>query len=137
MLRKELEDNATPDINFHAKLTQQFGITSQYVSYQTVVLNNGSGLDGETGIFTAPKAGTYLFTFHAQMDNPYTQRLHITLNGEYQTGIVNDNGLNSYHQTSTMSITIILSLEVNDTVGIYLVDGGLKEDSYFSGILVR
>lgn len=105
--------------------------------YEVVGLNNGNGLDATTGIFTAPKAGTYLFTFHAEMDPREDQWVFMKLNGQTKTRIFNEDNTtgNSIQRTSAMSI--ILSLNANDKVGVYLQAGTLRQYSYFSGVLVR
>lgn len=129
--RKELEDSVmTPDISFYANRTDLIK-SKQYVTYNHVELNKGNGMNATTGIFTAPRAGTYLFTFHSY-GREY-QYLEIKLNGMTQTRI-QDNG-NNASRTSAMSI--ILFLNINDKVGAYLLDGATSGASYFSGILIR
>lgn len=135
-LRTELEDSATPDISFRAVRGSPFS-TAQYVPYERVELNNGNGMNGATEIFTAPRAGTYLFTFHARMDPRESQTVFMKVNGLRETKILNNSNTsgNSHFRTSAMSV--VLSLNVGDKVGVYLSSGALRDDSYFSGILVR
>lgn len=126
-----------PDVSFHVSLERSFSNNKEYVPYDYIVLNRGNGLNKTTGIFTAPRAGTYLFTFTAVTNPRENQVVSIKLNGVPRAkidNVKNSNG-NSHWQTNSMSI--VLSLYVNDKVAVSLEQGAIRWSSYFCGILVR
>lgn len=127
--------DATTDISFSACRTSEFKNEKNFVPFQNITLNNGNSLNITTGIFTAPKAGTYLFTFHGNLSVRKIQHVIIALNGEAKTRIINDGYGYSYSETSSMSI--VLSLKTNDNIGVYLHQGILNDFLCFSGILVQ
>lgn len=145
-LRKELKENATSDINFCAYRAGQYSFTNNhwYVPYENAPVNKGNGMEPSTGIFTAPKTGTYLFTFHAEMNPKIVLHLTIRLNSEAQTRIFNDkySGGDSWFQKSavprwqTSAMSILFSLNVNDKVGVYLDEGAIVGSAFFCGILI-
>lgn len=136
MLQKQLKDIVTPaDISFYASRSSSFG-NPGYVSYENIILNNGNGLDRTTGIFTAPKSGTYLFTFHGQMNPQTYQHLELVLNGMQRTKIENSSNTKGNSSFRTSAMSIILPLNSNDKVGINLTSGVVMT-SHFSGFLIR
>lgn len=137
MLRKEIEDIVTTaDISFRVKSTIGNKPTGAFVTYNIVELNRGNSLNGTTGIFTAPKAGTYLFNFHARVNSKGAQKVQMRSNGSEVMNIYYDlNTEDSKYRHCSMST--VLSLNVNDKVGVFLVEGAITGSSFFSGILVR
>ena len=63
------------------------------LTYTICEINSGNGMIPSTGIFTAPRSGTYLFTFHGNTVKGNDGLLLIRHNGavvagSYDTGIV-------------------------------------------------
>jgi len=98
-----------------------------------------------TGVFTAPRPGTYFFTFTAlhadDRDFLKTFVIEIQLNGvamgtarNYISGSSSDDIPATLHST--------LKLQANDQIRLYLRDGVLTEyngnhDTHFTGMLLE
>lgn len=82
-------------------------VTNATIVYSTVYVNIGSGLNTSTGIFTAPVAGTYMFTVNG-LANGGSGDIVIQVNG---TGRLACRGNNT-----TASGTLIYTLASGDTV---------------------
>lgn len=120
-------------------ITNTTGDTTQYLCvFDTVSLNAGSGFSTLTGLFTAPVAGNYLFTFATRI----TTTSNISGGGNYVNYLV-VNGSNLYklfgnNRPDTGSATcnvagsvfsIVISLSASDTVGVsyaLTTDAGTK-----------
>ncbi|XP_070182624.1 uncharacterized protein [Littorina saxatilis] len=57
-------DTATLRVSFHARLTSSFTCSGTLTPF-TVITNEGDAFSGTTGIFTAPRNGTYFFVASA------------------------------------------------------------------------
>ncbi|TKS93196.1 Complement C1q-like protein 4 C1q and tumor necrosis factor-related protein 11 [Collichthys lucidus] len=85
------------------------------------------------GIFTAPKKGVYHFTFMTFGYSCYTSGAMLLKNGHLQVSTYEFKGQDT---TDTTSNTVILELNVGETVNIMLWTGGKVYTSVFSGFLV-
>ena len=120
------------------------------IPYQGVRLNAGGGLNNATGLFTAPLAGNYLFSFQglssfrevsSRSHNPETDkhvvtRVFLAKNEETTLGT-------SYAALSgrSLSIFVIVPLDKGDRVGAVLHTGQLYDTkteffTRFSGTLL-
>ena len=90
---------------------------NQRIVFNSVLTNVGSHYNTSNGYFTAPTAGTYLFSFHGMNNNQlawYNFRKNNTVinpqHGAYQT-----NGTD----WSSVSMTIVIVMAANDTMAVY------------------
>ena len=138
-MAKKLDASITSDISFHAFRTKSLN-TNGNVGYQGTKVNTvGKALDLNSGVFTAPKAGTYLFHFHCTKVSKEF-RAYITLNGHYQTAMWT--GTDKYSWAVNGAMSAVLSLNVNDKVAVW-INGEIWEISSehsttaFFGVLLR
>jgi len=132
-------------IAFHAVLTSDIHGTTrgQTIVFNKVDINLGGGYNGTTGVFSAPVAGTYVFslTFHLYYYNSssdYAGDLFIMKNHEYLLRVWQK--LDSSADQGTASGTTVLSLNKGDQVQVqagsaHMAIGG-GDVSFFSGFLL-
>jgi len=113
------------------------------VVFDTVLLNQGSHYDNSTGIFTAPIAGLYSFSFNVLSDNNgndsyFATSLYVNGNSyaKVQNRTTEDNDFGG-------SMSIIASLSASDTVqvvqhnvSLYGTTSSSENLSWFSGYLI-
>ena len=60
-------DATTPRVSFNAKATLRQSVSAPaHLQFDQVLYNQGNAFDNNTGDFTAPVAGTYVFIFHTE-----------------------------------------------------------------------
>jgi len=107
--------------------------------FQITRLNVGNALNIETGIFKAPKAGTYSFFFRFMQSNiNASSYFQLELNGNSIGHNWGGSPFGSYHSNAVQAI---LKLKVGDEITLNLKGGELYDDgnlhTYFSGILLE
>jgi hypothetical protein len=98
---------------------------AQTIIFDTAWVNRGSCYSTSTGLFTAPVAGLYCFTFFCITNSTAAIYVQFFKNG----GSVNGGG-NPYNSNGSIanigfSATNIISLAANDTVNMYLTSGSI------------
>merc|ERR1712209_114013 len=79
----------TLGISFNAYRTKAYdGGGEENLTFQGTYCNNGGGLDIDTGIFTCPCGGTYMFQFHIATHDNKKALLSIRKNGEEVASII-------------------------------------------------
>merc|ERR1711963_585734 len=79
----ENDARKTLGISFNAYRTKAYdGGGEENLTFQGTYCNNGGGLDIDTGIFTCPCGGTYMFQFHIATHDNKKALLSIRKNGE-------------------------------------------------------
>ncbi|XP_073331689.1 uncharacterized protein [Pagrus major] len=101
--------------------------------FNRVFTNIGKAYNSKTGIFTAPRKGVYHFSFMTFGYCYYTSGAILVKNGHYQVSTWEFKGPDT---SDTTSNTVILELNVGETVSIILWRGGKVHSSVFSGFLV-
>ena len=91
------------------------------IPYDTAITNIGGGMDLSSGIFTAPIAGLYYFSFTGLAGNAPTQ-IGLFLNEDYLA-----NTWSFQHQIG-LKLHSIVNLKEGDQVSVRLNGGRLKED---------
>merc|ERR1712141_583463 len=113
-----------------------------YLTFQGLHCNLGGGMDAKSGVFTAPAAGSYLFTIHACTHDMHKALLSIRHNGN-QVATFFDQNHESNHKNSMIGQSVILEIDVGDRVQVYMFTAtGLhdKPNNYqtqFAGVLLR
>jgi len=107
--------------------------------FQVTRLNVGNAMNIETGVFKAPKAGTYSFAF-SFTKTPITAETYFRfkLNGS-NIGIIYGESGTDLNLSS--SIEAILKLKVGDEITLVLGGGELLDDpnyhTHFTGMLLE
>ena len=98
----------------------------QVIPWDVVLMNRGSGYDPNTGVFTAPIAGYYFFTYNA-IRVASTAGLYIAFrkNQIFRGKLDRSQNDSTYSNHQLVSSSFIIDLEVGDTVDVWLATGEL------------
>ena len=75
--------------------------------FQGTSVNTGGGMDPDTGIFTCPIGGLYMFVFHVATHDNKKALLSIRLNGEEVASVFDQNHKDN-HKNSMAGTNILL-----------------------------
>merc|ERR1711884_771595 len=101
----------TLGISFSAYRTKAYdGGGEENLTFQGTYCNNGGGLDIDTGIFTCPCGGTYMFQFHIATHDNKKALLSIRKNGEEVASIFDQNHKDN-HKNSMAGQNIIIDVK--------------------------
>merc|ERR1712110_513662 len=101
----------TLGISFNAYRTKAYdGGGEENLTFQGTYCNNGGGLDIDTGIFTCPCGGTYMFQFHIATHDNKKALLSIRKNGEEVASIFDQNHKDN-HKNSMAGQNIIIDVK--------------------------
>ncbi|XP_078392307.1 complement C1q tumor necrosis factor-related protein 3-like [Cetorhinus maximus] len=128
-----------PSVIFHAKVSDGKNPgAKQRLIYDSIIVNKGSAYNPLTGVFTAPVAGTYHFTY-SLLGGTHAENtvVHLMRNEETQSYL--HSKLKS-EQAQTASMPAILSLNKGDQVWVRL-DSGITWSGLgamnFQGVLLE
>ncbi|XP_031718769.1 multimerin-2-like [Anarrhichthys ocellatus] len=107
--------------------------TNNILIYNRVFTNVGFAYNCKTGIFTARLKGVYHFSFMTFGYNGHTSGAILVKNRHYQVSTWEFTGSDNGDTTSN---TVILELNVGETVNVILWKGGKIHTSVFSGFLI-
>merc|ERR1712244_217980 len=83
-----LAQDQTSEVAFSAGLAKhQYMTAGQRVKYDTIFTNVGGGYNSNTGTFTCPRAGLYVFQFHALSHSNSNVWLELHKNFQYVASI--------------------------------------------------
>jgi len=140
MLRRCLGDSMS--IYFNASRDKEYDKGGEEIlKYDRVTINAGDGLNGDSGVFTCPVAGTYMFIIHLSTHKDKKALLSLRKNGLDMASIVNQDGKNKGNHM--MGQCVLLNLNVGDEVYVYTFTGTWTADwphihfTQFVGILLR
>merc|ERR1711994_1002928 len=130
-------------VYFDAYRTKAYdGGGEENLTFQGCSANNGGGMDHETGIFTCPLGGTYMFVFHIATHDNKKALLSIRLNGEEVASVFDQNHKDN-HKNSMAGTTIVLGLKAGDEVCVYaytgtwLADFPMNHYTHWVGLLLK
>merc|ERR1712158_104146 len=129
----------TLGVSFNAYRTKAYdGGGEENLTFQGTYCNNGGGLDIDTGIFTCPCGGTYMFQFHIATHDNKKALLSIRKNGEEVASIFDDN-----HKNSMAGQNIIIDVKRGDEIVVYaytgtwLADFPMNHYTHWVGLLLK
>merc|ERR1712047_128377 len=105
-------------------------------------LNKRGGLDIDTGIFTCPCGGTYMFQFHIATHDNKKALLSIRKNGEEVASIFDQNHKDN-HKNSMAGQNIIIDVKRGDEIVVYaytgtwLADFPMNHYTHWVGLLLK
>merc|ERR1712117_618793 len=109
----------TLGVYFNAYRTKAYdGGGEENLTFQGTYCNVGGGLDTDTGIFTCPTGGTYMFQFHIATHDNKKALLSIRKNGEEIASIFDQNHKDN-HKNSMAGQNIIMDVKRGDEIVVY------------------
>merc|ERR1712200_167760 len=133
----------TLGISFNAYRTKAYdGGGEENLTFQGTYCNNGGGLDIDTGIFTCPCGGTYMFQFHIVTHDNKKALLSIRKNGEEVASIFDQNHKDN-HKNSMAGQNIIIDVKRGDEIVVYaytgtwLADFPMNHYTHWVGLLLK
>merc|ERR1712037_550124 len=112
------------------------------LTFNGSLCNVGSGLDVDSGIFTAPVGGMYFFMFHIATHDNKKALLSIRKNGEEVASIFDQNHKDN-HKNSMAGQSIVIDCIRGDEIVIYaytgtwLADFPMNHYTHWVGILLK
>jgi hypothetical protein len=109
------------------------------ITYETELTDTHNAMNKETGIFTAPFAGTFGFVFYAKFLTDYDQHQLYVDHNQARIAIFGYH-IDSSSEYGSTSAYFALSLKKDDTVGIYTGTAKIGFYSYpakFTGFLLQ
>merc|ERR1712233_274854 len=133
----------TLGVSFNAYRTKAYdGGGEENLTFQGTYCNNGGGLDVDTGIFTCPCGGTYMFQFHIATHDNKKALLSIRKNGEEVASIFDQNHKDN-HKNSVAGQNIIIDVKRGDEIVVYaytgtwLADFPMNHYTHWVGLLLK
>lgn len=130
-------------VYFDAYRTKAYdGGGEENLTFQGCTANTGGGMDADTGIFTCPLGGTYMFVFHVATHDNKKALLSIRLNGEEVASVFDQNHKDN-HKNSMAGTTILINLKRGDEVVVYaytgtwLADFAMNHYTHWVGLLLK
>merc|ERR1719167_466997 len=133
----------TLGVYFNAYRSKAYdGGGEENLTFNGTYCNVGGGLDIDTGIFTCPTGGTYLFMFHIATHDNKKALLSIRKNGEEIASIFDQNHKDN-HKNSMAGQNIILDVKRGDEIVVYaytgtwLADFPMNHYTHWVGLLLK
>merc|ERR1712098_499840 len=133
----------TLGVYFNAYRTKAYdGGGEENLTFQGTYCNVGGGLDTDTGIFTCPTGGTYMFQFHIATHDNKKALLSIRKNGEEIASIFDQNHKDN-HKNSMAGQNIIMDFKRGDEIVVYaytgtwLADFPMNHYTHWVGLLLK
>merc|ERR1711976_407164 len=130
-------------VYFDAYRTKAYdGGGEENLTFNGTYCNVGGGFDAETGVFTAPVGGTYMFMFHIATHDNKKALLSIRRNGEEIASIFDQNHKDN-HKNSMAGQNIIITVNRGDEIVVYaytgtwLADFPMNHYTHWVGILLK
>merc|ERR1711988_1303757 len=133
----------TLGVYFNAYKSKAYdGGGEENLTFNGTYCNVGGGLDIDTGIFTCPTGGTYLFMFHIATHDNKKALLSIRKNGEEIASIFDQNHKDN-HKNSMAGQNIIMDCVKGDEIVVYaytgtwLADFPMNHYTHWVGLLLK
>merc|ERR1711884_763274 len=133
----------TLGVYFNAYRSKAYdGGGEENLTFNVTYCNVGGGLDTDTGIFTCPTGGTYLFMFHIATHDNKKALLSIRKNGEEIASIFDQKHMDN-HKNSMAGQNIIMDVKRGDEIVVYaytgtwLADFPMNHYTHWVGLLLK
>ena len=111
-----------------------------FLTFNEVPENVGGAFNGNTGVFTTPRTGTYIFGFTAEVfENPTRCWINVDINDSIRRIVYNYQS----DRHNTFSFTLIEKLNTEDALKLQIADSNCKliadasRKIYFYGFLMN
>ena len=127
-------------VHFYVQRNRVFSQLNAIITFEVERLNVGGAMKINTGVFTAPRSGTYHFSFAFMKDEQATSlAIYIRKNGARIGGALVHNNPTVKHQSS---LSVPLQLKSGDTVDMFQMgNGNIYDDNshytHFTGWLME
>jgi len=135
--------NKTMSVYFDAYRSKAYdGGGEENLTFNGSMCNVGGGLDVDSGIFTVPVGGMYLFMFHIATHDNKKALLSIRKNGDEIASIFDQNHKDN-HKNSMAGQTIIIDCVKGDEIVVYaytgtwLADFPMNHYTHWVGMLLK
>merc|ERR1712110_906741 len=141
-ISKEISDRENSNQDLQNRTKAYDGGGEENLTFQGTYCNNGGGLDIDTGIFTCPCGGTYMFQFHIATHDNKKALLSIRKNGEEVASIFDQNHKDN-HKNSMAGQNIIIDVKRGDEIVVYaytgtwLADFPMNHYTHWVGLLLK
>lgn len=142
MFLRSLSDQ-TLGVFFDAYRSKAYdGGGEENLTFNGTYCNYGGGFEADTGIFTAPVGGTYLFMFHIATHDNKKALLSIRKNGEEIASIFDQNHKDN-HKNSMAGQNIVINVNRGDEIVVYaytgtwLADFPMNHYTHWVGLLLK
>jgi len=130
-------------VYFDAYRTKAYdGGGEENLTFQGCQANAGGGMDAETGTFTCPLGGVYMFVLHIATHDNKKALLSLRLNGEEVASVFDQNHKDN-HKNSMAGTNILINLKRGDEVVVYaytgtwLADFAMNHYTHWVGLLLK
>merc|ERR1712234_91089 len=137
------KDDKALGVFFDAYRTKAYdGGGEENLTFNGTYCNVGGGFDADTGIFTAPCGGSYMFMFHIATHDNKKALLSIRKNGEEIASIFDQNHKDN-HKNSMAGQNIIINVNRGDEIVVYaytgtwLADFPMNHYTHWVGLLLK
>jgi len=112
----------TMGVYFSAYRTGAYSGGGENLTFNGAYCNNGGGLDVESGIFTCPLGGTYMFQFHLATHDNKKALLSIKV-GDKEIASVFDQNHKDNHKNSMAGTNVVYDVKRGEQVSLYAYTG--------------
>ncbi len=128
-------------VHFYVQKSQSFWDSYKPMPFEVEVLNVGKAMDLNSGMFTVPRAGIYVFSFTGIKEwNAGNTGVYLMLNGKER--IAKGYGTSSESKGNyTIALHCTLQLRKDDQIYLFIDGGAIHDDQWhyskFTGSLIE
>ena len=134
-------DVKTQNVHFYVQKSTGFSTIGAIVPFDVERLNIGGGMNLTSGIFSAPKAGIYIFSFKGtgiHTGGGWTGFSFVSLDRNGESVARGSSRVDGTRGFLTVSLHVTLQLDMGDQISMILSDGQLTDGyTQFMGSLLE